>query len=598
MMQLRGRALPLTVGAIALVAALLRIPFLGYPATIDDGGFYQVAQSWLHGGPNLYGQYWVDRPPGLIGLFAIAAGTGHFVVIRLIALAAAVVVILAVARAVHLLGGSPIWAAVVAASLSLTPLFGAQLDPGELLASAFTSVAFLAAVESRRTTGARALQLAGAAGLVAVVGASMKQNFVDGMVAVGIVLVADALRRTGPGRQPILPLLTAAGGAAVGLLSIVVVSAVAMTGPAALFDAVVTFRIDARSVLSQSPGARLAGRLAALNHRAVTSGLAGLLLALIVAGARRIRQPSPEGLAVAAAATVSIAAIVAGGGGWSHYLIGPTVWVAIGAGLAGGRILTRAAVVFVALSCAIALIGAFHEGAPRNLIDARTVGLTIHDAAQPGDTAITLYGVADVQFYTGLPSPYEYLWSLPMWVRDHGLSELEAVVAGSSAPTWIVQTNEINFQGPVRAPLGRLVASRYRRVSSGCGNRIWLLDGQDRPIPRRFSCRPHSSRAGTAAPRRARGARRVAKALSAGSGSRPAGSLRAAGPADTSSRRTPRPARPSDGSPRRSAEIPHSPSPTRRPRSSPTRDRGAAPARTALGSRPTPTTPSSARAGC
>ncbi|GAB4010562.1 hypothetical protein GCM10028772_30510 [Nocardioides ultimimeridianus] len=481
----------IAVAVIALVAAATRIPFLTWPATIDDGGFYQVAQSWLHGGPNLYGDYWVDRPPGLIGLFAIAAGTGHFVVIRVIALVAVVVLILAVARAVRVLGGSPVWAAAVAASLTLTPLFGAQLDPGELLASAVTAVAFLAAVEARRTPGWWGVLLATTAGLTGVAAACVKQNFVDGLVAVAVLLGADLLTRRRVERRRSGGLLLAAGlGTVIGAVALLVVSEVAMTGPAALFDALVTFRIDARDYLATTPNARLITRLGTLDDRALVSGLLPLVLVLAVAGVRRFRDPSAAGLAVAAGLAISVIGIVGGGGAWSHYLICPTVWVAIGAGLAARSRLTQAGVLAVVLSCAISVVVQLGRGPTHEWLDARAVGLAIHRAAQPGDTAIALYGVADVQYYTGLRSPYPYLWSLPMFVRDPSLEQLRAVVAGPDAPTWIVQTNDRIFVGPYRDDLGALVAARYRQVSDSCHSRVWLLDGQERPIPERFGCRP------------------------------------------------------------------------------------------------------------
>lgn len=480
----------LAVAGIALAAALLRIPFLTWPATIDDGGFYLVAQSWLHGGSNLYGDYWVDRPPGLIALFALAAATGHFVVIRLIAMLAAVVLVLAVARVVHVLGGSAVWAAAVAACLSLTPLFGGQLDPGELLASAVTAVAFLAAVEARRTPGWRGGLLAATAGLLGVAAASVKQNFVDGLVAVAVLLVADLLNRRRGERRRSLTLLLAAGvGVVVGALALLLVSELAMTGPAALYDALVTFRFDAGAYLASTPSARLSTRLVILDERALISGLLPLVLALAVAAVRRYRDPSAAGLAVVAGAAISIIGIVGGGGAWSHYLIGPTVWVAIGAGLAARSVLTRIAVGVVVVSCAVTVVADLDRGPTHEWRDSRAVGLAIHQAAEPGDTAIALYGVADIQYYTGLSSPYPYLWSLPMWVRDPSLDQLRAVVAGPDAPTWVVQTNDRIFRGPHRDELGALVARRYRQVSVSCGSRIWLLKGQERPIPQKFRCR-------------------------------------------------------------------------------------------------------------
>ena len=66
----RGRlaqvpVVPIAVGAVALS----RLLFLARPATPDEGGFLMVASQWHVGGTSLYGDYWVDRPPLLIGIF-------------------------------------------------------------------------------------------------------------------------------------------------------------------------------------------------------------------------------------------------------------------------------------------------------------------------------------------------------------------------------------------------------------------------------------------------------------------------------------------------------------------------------------------------
>ena len=73
--------------------SLARLLFVARPATPDEGGFLVVASQWHVGGTSLYGDYWVDRPPLLIGLFRLADLTGGLTALRLIgALAAAVTV--------------------------------------------------------------------------------------------------------------------------------------------------------------------------------------------------------------------------------------------------------------------------------------------------------------------------------------------------------------------------------------------------------------------------------------------------------------------------------------------------------------------------
>ena len=64
----------------------------------DEGGFAMVARYAGTSGGYLYGPQWVDRPPGLIGLFVVADQVGPYGV-PLVAAVLAVVQVAAVARA-------------------------------------------------------------------------------------------------------------------------------------------------------------------------------------------------------------------------------------------------------------------------------------------------------------------------------------------------------------------------------------------------------------------------------------------------------------------------------------------------------------------
>jgi hypothetical protein len=61
---------PVTWGA-AVLAGLGWLPFVGAPASPDEGGYLLVASQWSRG-TSLYGNYWVDRPPLLIGVHELA----------------------------------------------------------------------------------------------------------------------------------------------------------------------------------------------------------------------------------------------------------------------------------------------------------------------------------------------------------------------------------------------------------------------------------------------------------------------------------------------------------------------------------------------
>ena len=83
----------LALAATAVFAALLRVPFLNTPTTVDEGGYGYVARFWARGA-DLYGDVWVDRPQGLLleyrGALALLGDNG--VAVRLLATLTAVAI--------------------------------------------------------------------------------------------------------------------------------------------------------------------------------------------------------------------------------------------------------------------------------------------------------------------------------------------------------------------------------------------------------------------------------------------------------------------------------------------------------------------------
>ena len=89
-MVLRSRygsrfSLPRFLLWVLAAAVLVRSAYLLGPLSPDEAGYLLVARDWHLGGPNLYGHYWVDRPPGLIALFRLAGLTGWDPAIRVLA---------------------------------------------------------------------------------------------------------------------------------------------------------------------------------------------------------------------------------------------------------------------------------------------------------------------------------------------------------------------------------------------------------------------------------------------------------------------------------------------------------------------------------
>ena len=94
-----------------------------------------------------------------------------------------------------------------------------------------------------------------------------------------------------------------------------------------------------------------------------------------------------------------------------------------------------------------------------------------------------LFGKADVQQATGLRSPYEHLWTLPMRTLDPHLADLQAVLRGPAAPTWVVSWGDLdpwNIDAHGRTRLA--LATHYRRVAQVCGKTVYLHDGVHRTL--------------------------------------------------------------------------------------------------------------------
>src|SRR4051794_2137323 len=130
----RIRALPPWCLA-ALCVGLVRLPFLDLRLGADEGGFLAVGGQW-HPGTSLYGDYWVDRPPLLIAVFALASALGGTIALRLIGLAAAVAAVVLAGWVGRLVGGraGSTVASVATAALVCTPWFDGLEISGELLA--------------------------------------------------------------------------------------------------------------------------------------------------------------------------------------------------------------------------------------------------------------------------------------------------------------------------------------------------------------------------------------------------------------------------------------------------------------------------------
>lgn len=494
---MRSDALPFATRHSVLLAcaAALLVHLLSLSRMLgsDEGGFAMVARHWLDAGPYLYGPDWVDRPPGLIALFAAAAHLGPYGV-RLVAAALAVALVAAVARAAAVVGGASAarWGAWTAFAFGSSVLLQAEQLNGELAAATCVagSVAALLCAVRVAGTRTRAALLGALAGGSAAAAVLMKQNFVDAFVFAAILLGLGLATRANrlryrPERVLAAGLGFAAGAAPVALAALA--WAARHGGVDALAYAMFGFRADAAAVMQSWSFAAPLNRLGVLALLGLASGLVLLGAHLAVRHRRRLLSTDPLAWAVAATVGVELAGIAGGENYWPHYALAVVPMVALGAGLgarrdAPGSRWTRRLVVGCALVTAVVSPAAAVTGVG----DAReeyAVGRWVAASAQPDDTLVVMFTHANVVEASGLRDGYPYAWSLPARTLDPDLSLLTTSLTGSDAPTWVIRWDPPHTWG--LDPGNRVDAalrSHYRPVGTVCGHPVWLLDGVQRTL--------------------------------------------------------------------------------------------------------------------
>ena len=435
-----GTAPKTWVLAMAAGVCLGWLPFVGRSLSPDEAGYLIVGGQWADG-TSLYGDYWVDRPPVLILIFEAADALGGAVPLRLIGAAAAVLTVVLSGVLGRLAAperrSAPLLTAGTAAVCVATPLFGGSVVNGELLGLPFLVAgmgAYVAAAASRSTTRAGLLSIAaGASGAGAML---VKQSQVDVFVLALVLLFTSRAARLR------LPWFLAG---ALGATAIVVAVAQARgTVPADLWDAVVTFRVDAVRELAGDSG-DAPGRLAALIGALAGSGLPLLVAAFVWKGRG---EPSVQGLwtapdlrtAAYVVLTVELLVAVLGGSYWLHYLMG----LVPGAVLVAAAFAQRPAPVTRSIGVAFAVAGistvavlCWVAAHPIDRPEEEAIGY-LDQHAERGDTAVVVLGAANVIRDVHLQATYPYLWSLPARVRDADLSTLTGLLRSDERPEWVL----------------------------------------------------------------------------------------------------------------------------------------------------------------
>jgi hypothetical protein len=450
-----------------LLALALRVPYFGTSLGRDEGGVAFIAQNWPSGHGSLYGSYWLDRPPLLVGLYRVAV-LGGDVGVRLLGAVAALALVAAVASLAREVAGqrAGLIAGLLAALLSGSLALASVYTPAELLAAVPSTLSVLCLVLAHRR---RATRYVFAAGLLAVTALLIKQSFLDAGLA-GLVFAVAA--RDGRARR----LLAYAAGVAIPVAALLAWQVAAQLPDGGFVYALVGFRIDALHTLAAS-NIPLRLRLEGLERPALVSGLL-LVVGLALAGLPRLRGDRVLLATFGAWFAGAAVGVLGGGSYWSHYLIElvPVSCVAAAVGLAGRRRVTRT--VALGACTAVALIaavgGVVQVSAHPPHQQAVAVGRYVRTHAHPGDTQYVMYAQANTGYYSGLPSPYPYAWSLMVRAKPGAIAQLQSLLGSARRPTWLVKAQPARRWGlDPNGRTRRLIASHYRLAATVQGQRVY-----------------------------------------------------------------------------------------------------------------------------
>ncbi len=466
--------------AVALLATVaLRLLYLHFPLGTDEGGVAFIAKAWGSGHGSLYGAYWLDRPPLLVALYklAVVGGPTGIRVLGVVAALALVAVTTVVTRAVAGERAARI-AAVLTAGLASSIALAAVYTPSELLAAvpAAGSIGCLVAAHRR----GRARWLLGA-GLLAVAAALIKQSFLDAGFAGAVFLIASSVRA----RRP--QLRSAAAYTAGALIPLAVVGVWLVVGhhsPGSLIYALFGFRVHALDVLATS-NVPLHVRLKSLWLPITGSGLF-VLLVIALRGLTTLRGDRVLAVTLAAWLGAGAVGVLGGGSYWPHYLIELVAPASLlsGAALARLRVGSLAAVALAAVAVTGTIGGVGQVRALQRRHGVVAVASYVRDHARPGDTQYVMYARASVGYYTGLPSPYPYAWSLLVRAHPGATARLRQLLESPRRPTWIV-----GWQRPSRWALdpggatARALHTHYRVVAHVHGHPIYHRTSSPRSQP-------------------------------------------------------------------------------------------------------------------
>jgi hypothetical protein len=493
---------PWFVAGLAALAVVLRFPSLLWPLMPDESGFTLVARQWHPAADNMYGTYWVDRPPVLIALFKVADWLVGPYGPRVAGCLLAAGMAIAAYRVGLLIGGRTVarWTGVACLALMSQPDFTMWSAKSESLGVPLAMASCMLTVETLyRPTGRARLLAAFGAGAVGAVALGMKQNLF-GPEVFGFVALMTAMRgsRFAAGEARRVIAFAAAGLAAVvaAVLGWAVASGVRL---GTVWEMLYGFRGDAFQVITEGDMSAPLDRAGELVHLFLVTGMVAVLVLFVIAFPATYRAHRELVPAVALMLVVDAVALSLSGNYWASNILPliPGLTIALALVMSSGRrrlVVSRAVAAGLAASC-VWLLGSYVEthtvgdsGAPT----AHYTGVAIADVAEPQDTIVLLYGRADIVLASGLSDPYEQLWSLPTRTLDPGLTQLKALLQSPAAPTWLVEWSDSSSFGlDPDGSLQALIEQRYTERIAPCEGTVWLLRGVSRPDFTAVDCDAH-----------------------------------------------------------------------------------------------------------
>ncbi len=394
---------------------------------------------------------------------------------------AASIATVAVAAAAWALAGrrAAVLAAALFAVLSPAPHLEGFTANGELLATAATTSAVALGAWWSVNHDQRLLLLAG---IAASTGVLTKQAAVDGLVAVGALVLADAWRRR---RNPLRDLVVFASGAAVPL-ALAFLHGLAI-GLDDWWFAVASHRTQMDSLINGLYDTHRAEFFQSLGpFRRDLGLLMPLAVVGLVAVARRHRLTLP--LVWLLTATFGVAV---GGVFHPHYWVQVAAPLALLAALGLDLVATRwraAARVLGAVALVVPLaysipvytartadrVSELTSADPRH-VAAQEVGEAVAAITEPDERVAVLWTNAAIYWYADRASPFRHMWFAPL--RDfEGAAEIAraTIIGPGPPPAAIVVATEPTAFDP-DGQIARLLARRYRLVDVVAGNRIYRL---------------------------------------------------------------------------------------------------------------------------